>query len=298
MEGLKVESPNYWRNMLEGLWTLQGADHVDWKFLSLAHQSPNPDVRAAATRLLRYQDPGQALSMLKESAADTDSLPRLEAAISASYLGTEEALQAALLLLEKPMDTWLTYALRTSLDSSSLKPYWESNAGFRLNNKAFKAFLKESEPKSSGGFVGSRSRDPFDDQNPKVIEIKTLPERMLFDTRRFTVQAGEPVKLILTNPDATPHNLLICAPGSADRVGMAANEMAKLPETLETLNFVPDTPDVLWATAMLLPNESQIMRFNAPIQPGEYPYICSFPGHYLVMRGVMVVVEKASLTEE
>jgi uncharacterized protein len=92
--------------------------------------------------------------------------------------------------------------------------------------------------------------------------------------------------------------LLICAPGSADRVGMAANEMAKLPETLETLNFVPDTPDVLWATAMLLPNESQILRFHAPLQPGEYTYICSFPGHYLVMRGVMEVVEKPTSAEE
>lgn len=286
---LNAEHPDYWRNLLEGLWTLTGVKVTDWDLLEQLSQAPNPDVRAAAIRALRYQDPEKALSFLENAARDEHPGVRLEAAITASYIGTREAFEATLALLEQPLDSWLTYALRTALDSRTLKPYWENNAGFRLNNEAFSQFLKDSEPKSRGGFVGSRSRDPFDDQNPKVIEIKTLPERMLFDTTRFTVKAGEPVKLILSNPDATPHNLLICAPGTADRVGMAANEMAKLPETLETLNFVPDTPDVLWATAMLLPGEAEILRFHAPLEPGEYTYICSFPGHYLVMRGVMVV---------
>ena len=29
---------------------------------------------------------------------------------------------------------------------------------------------------------------------------------------------------------------------------------------------------------------------TAPDKPGEYPYVCTYPGHYLVMRGVLKVV--------
>jgi azurin len=43
-------------------------------------------------------------------------------------------------------------------------------------------------------------------------------------------------------------------------------------------------------TKMLGPKESQEIVFTAPAEAGEYPYICSFPAHYLAgMKGVMVV---------
>jgi uncharacterized cupredoxin-like copper-binding protein len=112
---------------------------------------------------------------------------------------------------------------------------------------------------------------------------------LLFTVTEFKVKAGAPVKLTLENPDATPHNLVICRPGTEDRLGAEANEMAKLPDAFEKLDFVPKSPDVLFATKMLAPNQTDTLRFHAPKEPGRYPYICSFPGHYLVMRGVMVV---------
>jgi azurin len=31
------------------------------------------------------------------------------------------------------------------------------------------------------------------------------------------------------------------------------------------------------------------MRFEAPEKPGRYPYLCTFPGHWVVMKGVMIV---------
>jgi len=33
------------------------------------------------------------------------------------------------------------------------------------------------------------------------------------------------------------------------------------------------------------------LRFTAPDKPGEYPYICTFPGHWRIMQGVMKVVK-------
>jgi len=119
--------------------------------------------------------------------------------------------------------------------------------------------------------------------------MSTVPERMLFTVTEFRVKSGAPVKLIFENPDATPHNLLIVEPGSEDKIGEAANEMAKLPDAFEKMDFIPKSDKILHATKMVLPNKSETLRFHAPKQSGRYPYICSFPGHYLVMRGVMVV---------
>jgi len=40
---------------------------------------------------------------------------------------------------------------------------------------------------------------------------------------------------------------------------------------------------------MLKPDSAESLRFTAPKKPGEYPYLCTFPGHWVIMRGVMVV---------
>jgi uncharacterized cupredoxin-like copper-binding protein len=119
--------------------------------------------------------------------------------------------------------------------------------------------------------------------------MSTVHERMMFTITEFKVKAGSPVKLILDNPDATPHNLLIVKPGSEDEVGQAANQMATLPGAFEKMDFVPKSEKILHATKMLKQGESDVLRFHAPKERGRYPYICSFPGHYLVMRGVMIV---------
>ena len=72
-------------------------------------------------------------------------------------------------------------------------------------------------------------------------------------------------------------------------IGQAANQMATLPGAFEKMDFVPKSEKVMHATKMLKQGETDTLRFHAPKEPGRYPYICSFPGHYLVMRGVMIV---------
>jgi azurin len=96
------------------------------------------------------------------------------------------------------------------------------------------------------------------------------------------------VKLVFENPDVTPHNLLIVQPGAADEVGMAGNEMAKTTDGFAK-GFIPDSPKILHKTKLLPQNEREILRFKAPEKPGIYPYICTFPGHWLVMKGEMIV---------
>jgi uncharacterized protein len=77
-------------------------------------------------------------------------------------------------------------------------------------------------------------------------------------------------------------------PGALEEVGMAGNEMAKDPNGIKN-HFVPKTDKVLHATKLIDPQAVATLRFNAPNEPGSYPYVCTFPGHWVIMNGVMEV---------
>jgi plastocyanin len=259
-------------------------------------QQENHLARAAYLRAIRglgsVMDAAILDETVKESANDPSGLVRLEAAIAASYIGTQEALIAALDLLKHPMDEYLTYALRTSLDSHTLQPLWKGNDAFLKQHPELVKFIQDSEPKKPALMAKKKKGEkpnPFDAQpGLQTITIKTIPERLLFDLREFKVKAGAPVKLVFENPDVTPHNLLIVQPGAADEVGLAGNEMAKTADGFAK-GFIPDSPKILQKTKMLNQGDSETLRFKAPDSPGRYPYICTFPGHWLVMKGDMVV---------
>ena len=52
---------------------------------------------------------------------------------------------------------------------------------------------------------------------------------------------------------------------------------------------MPATNDVLYYTKLLEPQKAESIYFEAPTTPGEYPFICSFPGHWVTMVGTMRV---------
>ncbi len=122
----------------------------------------------------------------------------------------------------------------------------------------------------------------------ETTEFSCAPERMLYTKTRFKVKAEHPVKSIFTNPDETQHNLIIVKPGAVEEVGMAGNEMAKDPSGI-TKNFIPDSKNILFHTKLLDPDSAEVLSFEAPSEPGAYPYPCTFPGHWIVMKGEMVV---------
>jgi azurin len=72
--------------------------------------------------------------------------------------------------------------------------------------------------------------------------------------------------------------------------------MASQPDGFQK-HFVPDSPDVLHATKLINHGEIARLRFTAPAQ-GKYPYVCTFPGHWRTMNGVMDVVRPAAARTE
>ena len=130
----------------------------------------------------------------------------------------------------------------------------------------------------------------------QVVRIQTVPEQMMFDLKWFAVEAGKLVQIVLSNPDAMSHNLLLVKPGSLKEVGMAASIMT-LSADPKAKPYVPDSPQVLQATRLLNWSETERLSFAAPKAPGEYPFVCTFPGHWVRMYGVMLVVENLEAWE-
>lgn len=149
-----------------------------------------------------------------------------------------------------------------------------------------KAAVKPASVKSSK----HQTRQPSDwTKGPdQTIQLNPVPG-LKFNTSLLTVRAGTHVKLTFTNSDDMLHNVVIVTPGAADTVGGMA---LKLGLNGERLSYIPSTPKVLYHTLLLQPGKAESIYFTAPEKAGDYPYICTYPGHYLVMRGILKVVAK------
>jgi putative heme-binding domain-containing protein len=122
-----------------------------------------------------------------------------------------------------------------------------------------------------------------------VFVVRAIPEQMLYDKTLIVVEAGKPAEIVLINDDAMPHNLVITAPGALEEIGNAAEKMPPVPDAQGRL-YVPNSPNVLHATKMVESGQEAKLSFTAPEAPGDYPFVCTFPGHWRRMTGNLAVV--------
>lgn len=138
--------------------------------------------------------------------------------------------------------------------------------------------------------MSDRYRKRLGDVTVRVILIHTVEEEMRYDVPWFAVQAGTDIQIILKNEDLMAHNLVITMPEALQTVALqAAAEGPTIGPSGK--QYVPDSSDVLFGTEMVSAETQTRVTFRAPSTPGEYPYVCTFPGHWMRMYGVMVVVD-------
>ena len=118
------------------------------------------------------------------------------------------------------------------------------------------------------------------------VDIAAIPHQLKFNLTNFSVKAGTKVKLTFFNPDVIPHNLLIVEPGSKAEIGNQAIAMGA-----DAVKKAPENSKILHATKMLEAGQKEVIEFNAPEKPGDYEFVCTFPGHWTVMNGVMKVTK-------
>ena len=107
-----------------------------------------------------------------------------------------------------------------------------------------------------------------------------------YDLENFNIKPNAKVKLELVNTDDMQHNLVGTLPKSADKVGKTALILG-IDGTAK--NWVPDLKEVLFHTKIVQPGATEVIYFVAPAAEGDYEYVCTYPGHYMSMRGVMKV---------
>lgn len=292
---LDLADPRHRHHQMEAVWMYRGIEASKPDLLVELLTCDDHHARAAATKQLAYWfgEIENARQLLTDRANDENAIVRMEAAIAASHIGSEEALVAMLDTLKHPHDKHLSYAMRTSLGSHSLKRHWIGNEPFNAAHPELRAFYDD--------FAKSQKKQPtkqsakeadFDSQKGlKTVEIGCVREQMRFTVEKFAVKAGQPVKLTLQNPDATAHNWALVQPGTVEEIGMAANLMAGDPEAAKEGQFIPKNlaSKIIIHTKMLAPETAETLRFRAPEKPGTYPFMCTFPGHWIIMKGEMIV---------
>ena len=116
-------------------------------------------------------------------------------------------------------------------------------------------------------------------------------DAMQFDKKELKVKAGATVKLTLKHTGklakaAMGHNFVLLAQGTD-----VASFGAKAAQARDN-SYIPTDKDlaakVLAHSDLIGGGESTTVEFKAP-KKGTYTYICSFPGHYALMQGKLIV---------
>ena len=122
------------------------------------------------------------------------------------------------------------------------------------------------------------------------LEIKAV-SGLQFSPKILKAKAGARVALTVSNVDPSmPHNFVLVTPGALQRVGEGSMKLASSPDGLAK-HYVIDDEGVMAFSPILQSGGRYIVYFDAPKKPGEYPYLCTFPGHWQITRGVLVVEE-------
>jgi azurin len=114
---------------------------------------------------------------------------------------------------------------------------------------------------------------------------------MRFNSPPSEASPGEALRVELKNIGRMPkqsmgHNFVLLQPmadAELNAIGIAASMAAPLYHPKDMSKVIAHS------TKVLGPGESETIDFKAPTEPGEYPYICTFPGHFATMRGKLIV---------
>jgi len=116
--------------------------------------------------------------------------------------------------------------------------------------------------------------------------VLTGNDQMQYSTKAIEVAAGSQVTLVMQNAGTMPkesmaHNFTLLKPGTV-LADFGTKAMAA-----KATDYIPTgDPAVIVHTKLLGPGESDTIKFTAP-PAGEYPYMCTFPGHFAVMNGIL-----------
>jgi putative heme-binding domain-containing protein len=137
--------------------------------------------------------------------------------------------------------------------------------------------------------TAKRQPNPWQKPIPSARRVRLeAGKNLTFAPATIHVKVGEAIRLPFTNPDVVPHNWVLVKPGRFQTVGEKANRLIADPGAVAR-NYVPKADEVLVYTDVVLPQGTTAIHFRVPSERGRYPFLCTFPGHWMVMNGEMLV---------
>ncbi|MBF4516450.1 azurin [Flavobacterium sp. ANB] len=123
-------------------------------------------------------------------------------------------------------------------------------------------------------------------ENVLVIEGN---DQMQFNTAELRATAGKPITLTLKHVGKIPkeamgHNLVILKEGT-DETAFASKAI-----TAKDTDYIPATEkaSIIAHTKLLGGGEQDTIEFTID-KKGTYNFLCTFPGHVAMMKGVLIV---------
>lgn len=120
------------------------------------------------------------------------------------------------------------------------------------------------------------------------VIIKPVGNEVLFDTEEITAKAGSRLKVVFNNVATNPamrHNFVLLSVSPSDEVVIGQVGVGAV-QAGESKDFIPENDAILAYTKMADAGELVEVEFTVP-PPGDYVYLCTYFGHYVMMRGVL-----------
>ncbi len=111
-----------------------------------------------------------------------------------------------------------------------------------------------------------------------------------YEPSRLKVAPGTRVALTFHNTDPSmPHNVVVVKADAMEDFGEQSMVLASNPRAIAT-HYVPDDPAEICFSPILTPGDQYTVYFEAPKETGRYRFLCTYPGHWKVMRGSLYIL--------
>lgn len=271
---------------IHGLGALSGTNKEALNIATKALTHPAGGVRKTAIEVLPKNATTLAALQKAGSFTDKDLRVRLAAILATTDMQPSVTISKIIADVaaspENISDKWITHALTVAakLNEVNFRNFVKAKG---LNNLADSTLglYKVSKPVEQKADTGKVDQ---------TITIKVVKDVMKYDKALVNAKAGTTIRIIFENPDFMQHNLLILQPKSMEKVGAAADKLAQEPNGAK-MQYVPKMPEVLASTPLVNPGSKFVFTVKIPNVAGDYPFVCTFPGHWRLMNGILRVTK-------
>lgn len=254
---------------VHALWTLHGLGRIAEarQAVVAALQHPSPAVRKAALHVLPETPETGSDLIAANLFRDTNLNTRLAAILKVLDVGDEASLelkQAAQAALQGG-DEWITAAIDKLNDAPAAEPT---------------PVATQPAP----------SEDDLRVLPPALLILDAAPDLMAFQQTSLHAFENQPITLVFNNIHPDLHNVVVLEQDvDVAQFGQALNAYITDPNAIENEYIPPSEQDkVLGSTGVLEQDQSTTITLEG-LPAGTYTYLCTVPGHWAVMQGVLTV---------